>query len=258
MEATRVVKLESRHVYKSFGAATVLHDVSVKVHDSEVVALIGPSGAGKSTFLRCINNLQLIDSGTIEISGELIGYRKEGDVLLPLKDREAARQRARIGMVFQSFNLFRHMTALANVSYAPRQVLGMPKAEAEERAIALLARMGLAGKERHFPAQLSGGQQQRVAIARALAMNPTMILLDEPTSALDPELRVEVAAVIRDLAAEQRTMLMATHDIPLVRDIADWIIFMVDGRIVEDGPAAEVLSRPKQERTRQFLATMSS
>ncbi|GLI27599.1 glutamate ABC transporter ATP-binding protein [Agromyces rhizosphaerae] len=254
----RVVKLQSSHVYKSFGDTTVLHDVSARVHANEVVALIGPSGAGKSTFLRCINNLQLIDSGCIEIDGELIGYRRAGEVLHPLPDADAARQRARIGMVFQNFNLFRHMTALANVAYAPIEVLGRSKADARAAARDLLAKVGLEGKEGHYPAQLSGGQQQRVAIARALAMDPTMILLDEPTSALDPELRQEVAAVIRSMAEHDRTMLMATHDIPLVRDIADWVIFMVEGRIVEEGPAGQVLNDPEHERTRQFLSKMSA
>lgn len=255
---TRKLKLESLHVYKSFGDLTVLHDVSVKVHEGEVVALIGPSGAGKSTFLRCVNNLQLIDSGYIEIDGELIGYRKEGDILRPLPDAEASAQRAKIGMVFQGFNLFRHMTALSNVMYAQQKVLKRSKSAAAARAMDLLEQMGLKGKETRFPAQLSGGQQQRVAIARALAMEPTMLLMDEPTSALDPELRVEVANVIRGLAAEGRTMLIATHDIPLVRDIADYVIFMADGRLVEAGPAEEVLKNPSQERTRNFLSKMSA
>ncbi|UBU13110.1 amino acid ABC transporter ATP-binding protein [Nonomuraea gerenzanensis] len=251
------VKMRSRHVFKSFGATPVLRDVSVQVHDGEIVALIGPSGAGKSTFLRCVNNLELIDSGCVEVDGELIGYRRVGDHLQPLGDREASRQRARIGMVFQHFNLFRHLTATQNVAYGPRQVLGLDRATAERRAVELLGRMGLAGREHHYPRQLSGGQQQRVAIARALAMDPSMILLDEPTSALDPELRVEVANVIRDLARQECTMLMATHDIPLVEDIADRIIFMVDGTIVEEGPAAQVLTAPVHERTRAFLARMA-
>ncbi|NUR90271.1 MAG: amino acid ABC transporter ATP-binding protein [Nonomuraea sp.] len=254
----RAVKMRSRHVFKSFGRTRVLTDVSVQVHDGEIVALIGPSGAGKSTFLRCVNNLEIIDSGYIEVDGELIGYRKAGDTLQPLGDREASAQRARIGMVFQHFNLFRHMTATQNVAYGPRQVLGRPKADAERQAVELLGRMGLTGREHHYPRQLSGGQQQRVAIARALAMDPSMILLDEPTSALDPELRVEVANVIRDLARQERTMLMATHDIPLVEDIADRIIFMVDGTIVEEGPAERVLTAPEHERTRAFLARMTS
>jgi polar amino acid transport system ATP-binding protein len=254
----RAAKMRSRHVFKSFGRTQVLKDVSVEVHDGEIVALIGPSGAGKSTFLRCVNNLELIDSGYIEVDGELIGYRKVGETLQPLADREASRQRARIGMVFQHFNLFRHMTATQNVAYGPRQVLGTPKAEAQRKAVELLGRMGLAGREHHYPRQLSGGQQQRVAIARALAMEPSMILLDEPTSALDPELRIEVANVIRDLARQECTMLMATHDIPLVEDIADRIIFMVDGTIVEEGPAGRVLNAPEHERTKAFLAKMTS
>ncbi|MFT3876514.1 MAG: amino acid ABC transporter ATP-binding protein [Propioniciclava sp.] len=252
----RILKMKSKHIFKSFGSHTVLKDVSVKVYEGEVVALIGPSGAGKSTFLRCVNNLQPIDSGTIEVGGELIGYTKVGDSLRELNDRQAAAQRAKVGMVFQNFNLFRHMTALENVSYGQVEVLGRSKKEAKERSLQLLAQVGLQGKDGHYPAQLSGGQQQRVAIARALAMDPEMILLDEPTSALDPELRVEVARVIKGLASGQRTMLMATHDIPLVRDIADHIIFMVDGRIEESGPAEQVLHAPKSERTLQFLTTM--
>ncbi len=252
------LKMESQHVYKSFGDVKVLHDVSVKVHSGEVVALIGPSGAGKSTFLRCVNNLQPIDSGTIEVDGELIGYRKVGDYLEPLPDKEAAAQRARIGMVFQNFNLFRHMTAVSNVMYGQVEVLGRPKAEAHATAMDALKRVGLVGREDRYPAQLSGGQQQRVAIARVMAMNPTMILLDEPTSALDPELRVEVANVIKGMAENKATMLMATHDIPLVHDIADYIIFMVDGRVVEAGTSEKILNNPEHERTRSFLTAMES
>ncbi|WP_298131961.1 amino acid ABC transporter ATP-binding protein [Micropruina sp.] len=252
------LKMEALHVYKSFGDVKVLHDVSVRVHSGEVVALIGPSGAGKSTFLRCVNNLQPIDSGTIEVDEELIGYRKVGDYLEPLPDKEAAAQRARIGMVFQNFNLFRHMTAVANVMYGQIEVLGRSKAEARASAMDALKRVGLVGREDRFPAQLSGGQQQRVAIARVMAMDPTMILLDEPTSALDPELRVEVANVIKGMAANRATMLMATHDIPLVHDIADYIIFMVDGRIVEAGSAEKILTNPEHDRTRSFLTAMES
>ena len=252
------LKMEALHVYKSFGDVKVLHDVSVRVHAGGVVGLIGPSGAGKSTFLRCVNNLQPIDSGTIEVDDELIGYRKVGDALEPLGDKEAAAQRARIGMVFQNFNLFRHMTAVANVMYGQIEVLGRSKAEARASAMDALKRVGLVGREDRFPAQLSGGQQQRVAIARVMAMDPTMILLDEPTSALDPELRVEVANVIKGMAANRATMLMATHDIPLVHDIADYIIFMVDGRIVEAGSAEKILTNPEHDRTRSFLTAMES
>ncbi|WP_347344805.1 amino acid ABC transporter ATP-binding protein [Microbacterium sp.] len=252
----RKLKMESAHVYKSFGEVKVLHDVSVKVHEGEVVALIGPSGAGKSTFLRCVNNLQPIDSGTVEIDGELIGYKKVGDQLEELPDKVASAQRAKVGMVFQNFNLFRHMTALGNVSYGQIEVLGRSRKAADEVSRDLLDKVGLKGREDRYPVQLSGGQQQRVAIARALAMDPAMILLDEPTSALDPELRVEVAQVIKDMAASGRTMLMATHDIPLVRDISDYIIFMVDGRIVEQGPAQKLLHDPDNERTKSFLNKM--
>ncbi|WP_309082623.1 amino acid ABC transporter ATP-binding protein [Microbacterium sp.] len=257
MTEHNILKMESSHVYKSFGEVKVLQDVSVKVHEGEVVALIGPSGAGKSTFLRCVNNLYPIDSGTVEIDGELIGYRKVGKELHELSDKEAAKQRAKVGMVFQNFNLFRHMTALDNVVYGQVEVLKTPRRQAREVALDYLAKVGLEGKEDRFPAQLSGGQQQRVAIARALAMEPAMILLDEPTSALDPELRVEVAAVIKGMAENNRTMLMATHDIPLVREIADYIIFMVEGRILEAGSAEKLLNDPEHERTRTFLARMS-
>ncbi|WP_328469287.1 amino acid ABC transporter ATP-binding protein [Actinoplanes sp. NBC_00393] len=249
--------LSARHVFKSYGDLQVLKDVSVEVADCEIVALIGPSGAGKSTFLRCVNNLETIDSGHISVDGELVGYREADGCLEPLSDKEASRRRARIGMVFQHFHLFRHMTAAQNVAYGPREVLGLPKRAAREKARELLDRMGLTGREHHYPRELSGGQQQRVAIARALAMDPSMILLDEPTSALDPELRVEVAGVIRDLARSQCTMLIATHDIPLVEDIADRVVFMVDGRIVEEGPADKLLRDPSHERTRAFLARMT-
>ncbi|MET8990689.1 amino acid ABC transporter ATP-binding protein [Nonomuraea wenchangensis] len=252
------VKLRAEHVFKSFGRTQVLKDVSMDLRDGEIVALIGPSGAGKSTFLRCVNVLEIIDSGRIEVDGELFGYREAGDHLQPLGDKEASLQRSRIGMVFQHFNLFRHMTAVENVAFGPREVLGRDRAEATRQAMELLARMGLTGREHHYPRQLSGGQQQRVAIARALAMDPSLILLDEPTSALDPELRVEVANVIRDLARERCTMLLATHDIPLVEDIADRVVFMVDGAVVEEGPTEQILRSPAQERTGAFLTKMTS
>ncbi|BBH68720.1 arginine ABC transporter ATP-binding protein [Actinoplanes sp. OR16] len=252
-----MIKLSARSVVKSYGPVSVLKDVTVEVGDGEIVALIGPSGAGKSTFLRCVNNLEAVDSGHIAVDGELVGYRDRGGFLEPLPDKEASRRRARIGFVFQHFHLFRHMSACDNVAYGPREVLGLSKAEARSKALALLDRMGLSGREHHYPKELSGGQQQRVAIARALAMEPSIILLDEPTSALDPELRVEVANVIRELARSHCTMLIATHDIPLVEDIADRVVFMVDGRIVEEGPAAELLHDPEHDRTRAFLARMT-
>ena len=255
----RTLKMEALHVYKSFGDVKVLHDVSVRVHSGEVVALIGPSGAGKSTFLRCVNNLQPIDSGTVEVDGELIGYRKVGDSLEALPDSEAAHQRSRIGMVFQNFNLFRHMTALGNVVYGQVEVLGKPKDEARRIARDALKRVGLEGREDRYPAQLSGGQQQRVAIARVLAMDPTMILLDEPTSALDPELQQEVVRVIKDLAAEHRTMLLVTHDMRLAADVSDHVVFLHQGRIEEQGPPAQIFGAPQSERLRQFLsATMAN
>ncbi|MEU4164508.1 amino acid ABC transporter ATP-binding protein [Actinoplanes sp. NPDC026670] len=250
--------MSARNVHKNHGSRAVLRDVTIDVGDGETVALIGPSGAGKSTFLRCVHHLETVDSGHITVDGELVGYREAGGFLEPLPDREAARRRARIGHVFQHFHLFRHLTALDNVAYGPRAALRLPARAARARARELLARMGLAEWERHYPRQLSGGQQQRVAIARALAMEPGLLLLDEPTSALDPELRAEVAAVIRQLAGEQRTMLVATHDIPLVRDIADRVVFLVDGHIVEQGPAAVVLDAPAHERTRAFLTRMTT
>ncbi|MEU4561037.1 amino acid ABC transporter ATP-binding protein [Actinoplanes sp. NPDC023936] len=252
-----MIKLSARGVVKSYGDVAVLKDVTVEVADGEIVALIGPSGAGKSTFLRCVNNLETVDSGHIAVDGELVGYREVDGCLEPLPDREASRRRARIGFVFQHFHLFRHMTARDNVAYGPREVLGESTAAARGKALSLLDRMGLTGREHHYPHELSGGQQQRVAIARALAMDPSILLLDEPTSALDPELRVEVANVIRELARDRRTMLIATHDIPLVEEIADRVVFLVDGRIVEEGPAAKLLHEPGHDRTRAFLARMT-
>ena len=239
-EAT--LKMESLHVYKSFGEVKVLHDVSVKVHSGEVVALIGPSGAGKSTFLRCVNNLQPIDSGTIEVDGELIGYRKVGDSLEPLPDKQAAAQRARIGMVFQNFNLFRHMTALANVMYGQVEVLGRPKAEARETAMDALKRVGLAGREDRYPAQLSGGQQQRVAIARVLAMDPTMILLDEPTSALDLRHALELLDLVRDETRRRGlTTIVTIHDLNAALRYADHAVVLRQGRIFAAGAPASVI-----------------
>ncbi len=242
-------------VTKYRGHQCVLSNVSASVPRGQVVALLGPSGAGKSTLLRCVNHLESIDAGRISVNGRLVGYREQGEAFLELSDREISEQRRSTGMVFQSFNLFRHITVLDNVMAGPLHVLRKPKGEAREQAMALLARVGLAEKADVYPHQLSGGQQQRVAIARALAMGPSVMLLDEPTSALDPELAQEVIAVIRSLAQDGITMMMATHEMALARDLADRVLFMVKGEVVEDViPARRFFDSPSSERSRQFLA----
>ena len=242
-------------VTKYRGSNCVLRDVSAEVPRGQVVALLGPSGAGKSTLLRCINHLETIDGGKIVVDGDVIGYRERAGALHERSDREISQQRRRTGMVFQSFNLFRHMTVLDNVMSGPLHVLGQPRAQAREQALALLARVGLAEKMKAYPNQLSGGQQQREAIARALAMQPSVMLLDEPTSALDPELAQEVVAVIRQLADDGITLMMATHEMSLARDFADRVLFMVNGQIVEDTmPARRFFQGPASERGRQFLS----
>ncbi len=245
-----------RGVAKRFGAVQALSGVSLDVARGEVVCLLGPSGSGKSTLLRCVNHLERPDAGAVWVAGELIGYRRDGDRLLELPDAAVARQRRRCGMVFQRFNLWPHLTAAQNVAEGPVRVLRRPKAEAREAARALLARVGLADKADAYPAQLSGGQQQRVAIARALAMEPAVMLFDEPTSALDPELVGEVLAVMRDLAGTGMTMLVVTHEIGFAREAADRVVFMDAGAVVEEGPAARVLSAPAQARTRDFLSAV--
>jgi len=242
-------------VTKYRGTQCVLRNVSAEIPRGQIVAVLGPSGAGKSTLLRCVNHLETIDGGRIVVDGGLVGYRERGDTLLQLSDREISLQRRTTGMVFQSFNLFRHMTVLDNVTSGPLHVLGRPKAEARTQALALLRRVGLEEKANVYPHQLSGGQQQRVAIARALAMEPTVMLLDEPTSALDPELAQEVVAVIRQLAEDGITLMMATHEMSLARDFADRVLFMVNGEIVEDVmPARRFFEGPASERGRQFLS----
>ena len=246
--------IEIRGVHKSFGDLEVLRGIDLRIEPGTVTVILGPSGSGKSTLLRTINHLEPVTQGLISLDGETIGYRREGDLLHELHEREVLRQRTAIGMVFQSFNLFAHMTALANVAEAPRRALGVPRREAEAHARELLALVGLSDKERVYPRQLSGGQQQRVAIARALALRPKVLLFDEPTSALDPELVDEVLAVIRSLARAGTTLVIVTHEISFARDIADTVVFMDHGRIVEQGPPAEVLDRPHHERTRAFLA----
>jgi polar amino acid transport system ATP-binding protein len=247
-----MVKAES--IYKHFGRLEVLRGVSLEVGRAEVACLLGPSGSGKSTLLRCINHLEKIDAGRMWVDGELVGYRQKGDRLYELRESEVARRRAEIGMVFQHFNLFPHMTALENVIEAPVIVRRMPKDAAVARATQLLDRVGLADKLRSYPAQLSGGQQQRVAIARALAMEPKLMLFDEPTSALDPELVGDVLDVMRGLAAEGMTMVVVTHEIGFAREVSDTVVFMDGGVIVETGNPRQVFDSPTHERTRAFIS----
>ncbi|EMD28560.1 amino acid ABC transporter ATP-binding protein [Amycolatopsis azurea] len=246
--------LKAVGVRKSYGHTEVLSGIDLEVHKGQVVCLLGPSGAGKSTFLRCVNHLETIDAGQVWVDGEPIGFRLRGGKLYELKEREVARQRRDIGMVFQRFNLFGHRTALQNVVEGPVRVLGVPLDEAREQALELLDRVGLAHRADAYPAQLSGGQQQRVAIARSLAMKPKLMLFDEPTSALDPELVGEVLAVMGTLAAEGMTMVVVTHEMGFAAEAADEVVFMADGAVVETGPPGEILSDPKHERTQQFLA----
>ena len=241
-------------VVKAFGSNTVLKDISLTVNRGEVVCIIGPSGSGKSTFLRCINHLEKIDGGRITVGTELIGYRERGDKIYELRPREAAEQRKNIGMVFQRFNLFPHLTVLENVIEAPLRVKKQSKADASARAMELLARVGLAEKAKAYPASLSGGQQQRVAIARALAMDPQLMLFDEPTSSLDPELVGEVLDVMKTLAAEGMTMIVVTHEMGFAREVADAIVFMDDGYVVEQGDPHEVITNPQHQRTKAFLS----
>lgn len=246
--------VRAEHVHKRYGRDEVLKGIRLEVAAGEVLCLIGPSGSGKSTFLRCINHLEKIDAGRLYVDGELIGYRERGGLLYELHEREVCRQRANIGMVFQRFNLFPHMTVLENVIEAPIQVKHESRAEATERARALLHRVGLLEKASAYPGRLSGGQQQRVAIARALAMQPKLLLFDEPTSALDPELVDEVLGVMRGLAADGMTMIVVTHEMAFARDAGDEVAFMDGGVIVESGPPDEILSHPTHERTKAFLA----
>ena len=252
MSAGPMVRAQS--VHKSFGRLHVLRGIDLEVAPKEVTCLIGPSGSGKSTFLRCINHLEKIDAGKLYVDGELVGYTQRGDKLYELPDREVCRKRAEIGMVFQHFNLFPHMTALGNVIEAPIRVKGEGRAEAAEHGRELLARVGLADKENVYPRQLSGGQQQRVAIARALAMRPKLMLFDEPTSALDPELVGEVLDAMRSLAEDGMTMVVVTHEMGFAREVGDSLVFMDAGVIVEAGKPREVLSDPQHERTKSFLS----
>ncbi|WP_424211819.1 amino acid ABC transporter ATP-binding protein [Streptomyces sp. BI20] len=252
MTAQPMVKAEA--VHKSYGAAHILRGIDLEVAPREVFCLVGPSGSGKSTFLRCINHLERINAGRLWVDGELVGYRQKGDRLYELKDSEIAAQRRDIGMVFQRFNLFPHMTAIENVMEAPVLVRGETKAVARERALRLLDRVGLGDKGENFPSQLSGGQQQRVAIARALAMEPKLMLFDEPTSALDPELVGDVLDVMRDLAESGMTMIVVTHEMGFAREVGDNLVFMDGGVVVESGHPREVLGNPRHERTKAFLS----
>ncbi|QIK64788.1 amino acid ABC transporter ATP-binding protein [Leucobacter viscericola] len=241
-------------VSKSFGSNLVLKSISLEVQRGEVLCLVGPSGSGKSTFLRCINHLETVNAGRLAVDGEIVGYRQKDDKLYEMHPREAAKQRRDIGMVFQRFNLFPHMTALENVMLAPRLLKKGEKAILKSRAMDLLARVGLAERWDYYPAHLSGGQQQRVAIARALAMEPKLMLFDEPTSALDPELVGEVLDVMKGLAESGMTMIVVTHEMGFAREVADKLVFMDGGVVVEAGDPAEVLSNPQRERTRAFLS----
>ncbi|HTR70684.1 MAG TPA: amino acid ABC transporter ATP-binding protein [Mycobacteriales bacterium] len=241
-------------VRKRFGLHEVLRGIDLEVGRGEVMCVIGPSGSGKSTLLRCINHLEKIQAGWLEVDGELVGYEQRGDKLYELNEKQVARKRTEIGMVFQHFNLFPHMTALANIIEAPTRVKRVSKDEAVTTARELLARVGLEGREDAYPRQLSGGQQQRVAIARALAMQPKLMLFDEPTSALDPELVGDVLDVMRDLAQSGMTMFVVTHEMGFAREVGDKLVFMDDGVVVEAGEPKDVIANPQHARTREFLS----
>ncbi len=248
--------VEAIDVHKSFGPLEVLKGINLAVRKGEVVCLLGPSGSGKSTFLRCINHLERMTQGRILVDGQLIGYHERGGALDEMSGRELAVQRRDIGMVFQRFNLFAHQNVLTNISQAPILNRGQSKDAAVARAKELLKMVDLEGREQAYPNQLSGGQQQRVAIARALAMDPKLMLFDEPTSALDPELVGEVLGVMRKLAADGMTMIVVTHEMAFARDVADRVVFMDQGVVVEEGPARDVIDNPQHERTRAFLKRM--
>lgn len=245
--------VDARKVRKSFGSNEVLKGIDLQVEIGQVLCLLGPSGSGKSTFLRCINHLETINGGRLYVDGELMGFRERGDAIYELKPSAVAKQRSEIGMVFQRFNLFPHLTALENVIEAPIGIRGVKRTEAILKAMDLLASVGLSDKANHYPSQLSGGQQQRVAIARALAMEPKLMLFDEPTSALDPELVGDVLDVMRKLAESGMTMIVVTHEIGFAREVADRVVFMDEGVVVEAGSPAEVIDNPQNNRTRAFI-----
>ncbi|TFB47325.1 amino acid ABC transporter ATP-binding protein [Cryobacterium tagatosivorans] len=246
--------VKAENVHKSFGHVEVLKGIDLEVRPGQVFCLLGPSGSGKSTFLRCINHLERIDAGRLSVDGQLVGYREGAGKLYELNENEVADQRRDIGMVFQRFNLFAHMTALQNVMLAPVDVRREQKKDARGRALQLLERVGLADQAHKFPSQLSGGQQQRVAIARALAMKPKLMLFDEPTSALDPELVGEVLDVMRDLADSGMTMIVVTHEVGFAREVGDHLVFMDAGVVVEQGAPRDVLGNPQHRRTQAFLS----
>ncbi len=253
MSTSTSVMIKAEAVVKQFGPLTAVNEVSLTVDRGEVLCIIGPSGSGKSTFLRCINQLERLDGGSIALDGEIVGFRRDGNKLYELSDRDVARQRRSCGMVFQRFNLFGHMTALQNIVEGPITVLGRSRSSAVADAEALLERVGLASKRDSYPVQLSGGQQQRIAIARALAMNPKVMLFDEPTSALDPELVGEVLAVMRDLAKSGMTMIVVTHELGFAREVANRVAFMDHGSLVEIGSSQDVMLNPQHKRTRGFI-----
>ena len=247
------VMVDARSVRKTYGSNEVLSGVSLTVEQGEVLCIIGPSGSGKSTFLRCLNHLESINGGRIYVNGELMGYRQVGHVLYEMKSKDIAKARQGIGMVFQRFNLFPHLTALQNIIEAPIGVAGMNPEEAKAFGLELLEQVGLADKSEHYPSQLSGGQQQRVAIARALAMKPKLMLFDEPTSALDPELVGDVLDVMKNLAKAGMTMIVVTHEMGFAKEVADRVVFIDKGQIVESGTPKQVLDNPQEARTKAFL-----
>lgn len=250
--------LNVNHLSKKYGDFQVLSDVSMTVDQGEVVCIIGPSGSGKSTLLRCMNNLESIDAGRIYIDGELVGIEEYKDGFTPLSSKDAARQRMRFGFVFQQFQLFPNMTVLQNVTVGPIRVKLEPKAEAIQEGLAILAKVGLADKADAYPSSISGGQQQRVGIARALAMEPDVLLFDEPTSALDPELVGEVLQTMHDLANQNYTMIVVTHQLDFARDVADRVVFIDQGRVVEQGLPEKILDEPQDPRTQRFLSAVNS
>jgi polar amino acid transport system ATP-binding protein len=254
--SSKAIKVRAESVYKRYGATEVLCGVDLEVETGEVLVVIGPSGSGKSTLLRCINHLEAIDGGRLWVDDDLVGYEQREGKLYELSDRRVAKMRSRIGMVFQSFNLFPHKTALQNVAMPPMLVKKHPRHAAEGHARQLLADVGLAEKADAYPSQLSGGQQQRVAIARALAMDPTLMLFDEPTSALDPELVGEVLTVMKRLAGRGMTMVVVTHEMGFAREVADRVVFMDGGRLIESGAPRQMLASPTHDRTKAFLSRL--